>query len=110
MFLVHVYYHEVSDLFAPASATPFTVARTSASDLRRWLRLLIRNEGVGNYVVLDDLLEFRRGPARLRLQVLRNVFGADAEAFFELYAASSSNDVHPLSDAIIREAPTTQHY
>jgi hypothetical protein len=177
---MHVYYHEVSDLFAPASATPFTVVRTSASDLRRWLRLLIRNEGVGNYVVLDDLLQFRRArpdydfkyftyapyigseshlTASIRLlnqvfagvtdenvshfsrnvnlllknkalpiinlvgihmatavarthgvDALRNVFGADAEAFFELYAASSSNDVHPLSDAIIREAPTTQHY
>jgi hypothetical protein len=173
LFLVHVYYHEVSDLFAAASATEFTVARESASDLRRWLRLLIRNEGIGNYVVLDDLLEFRQASpgydfkyftyaphigseahlaASIRLlnqvfegvtdanvshfsenvnlllknkalpiinlvgihmatavarthgvDALRNVFGKDAEAFFALYASTAAHDVHPLSNAIIRE-------
>ena len=127
---MHVYYREVSDLFAPGSETPFSVARTSASDLRRWLRLLIRNEGVGNFVVLDDLLEFRRARpdydfkfihlvgihmatavARTHgVDALRNVFGVDAEVFFELYAASASNALHPLSDAIVRETPATQHY
>jgi hypothetical protein len=173
LFLVHVYYHEVSDLFAPAAATPFIVARDTASDLRRWLRLLIRNEGIGNYMVLDDLLEFRRArPAydykyfsyapligsashlaasiALLHQVfefatdanvtqfsenvnlllknkalpiinlvgihlataiasthgvdaLKNVYGLDAEAFFELYASTAAHAVHPLSDAIVRE-------
>jgi hypothetical protein len=174
LFLVHVYYHEVSDLFAPASATPFTVERRTASDLRRWLRLLIRNEGVGNYVVLEDLLEFRGArpdydfkyftyapyiesaahlTASIRLldqvfagvtdanvshfsrnvnlllknkalpvinllgihmaiaiarahgvDALRNVFGVDAEVFFAMYAASAANELHPLSDAIVRES------
>ena len=37
-------------------------------------------------------------------------FGVDAEVFFELYAVSASNDLHPLSDAIVRETPATQRY
>jgi hypothetical protein len=60
LFLVHVYYHEISDLILSEPAKRFSLNQRCALDLRRWLRLLIRNEGIGNYAVLNDLLEFRR--------------------------------------------------
>jgi hypothetical protein len=59
LFLVHVYYHELSHLNETAKGRRCSIEQLSAEDFREWVRLLIRNEGIGNYAVLDDLIQFR---------------------------------------------------
>lgn len=59
LFLVHVYYHELSYLNETAKGRRCSIEPSSAEDFREWVRLLIRNEGIGNYAVLEDLIQFR---------------------------------------------------
>jgi len=59
LFLVHVYYHELSDLNDTPRGRRCSVEQPSAGDFKEWIRLLVRNEGIGNYAVLDDLRRFR---------------------------------------------------
>jgi hypothetical protein len=59
LFLVHVYYHELSYLNETAKGRRCSLEQSSAEDFREWVRLLIRNEGIGNYAVLEDLIQFR---------------------------------------------------
>lgn len=59
LFLVHVYYHEASYLNETAIGRRCSMEQASAEDFKEWVRLLIRNEGIGNYAVLEDLMQFR---------------------------------------------------
>lgn len=56
LFLVHVYYHELSSLFYTQKSAAVSRAQLGPDDLKHWLLLLIQNEGLANYVVLDQLL------------------------------------------------------
>jgi hypothetical protein len=59
LFLVHVYYHELSYLNETPKGRRCSAEQLSAEDFREWIRLLIRNEGIGNYAVLDEVLQLR---------------------------------------------------
>ena len=59
LFLVHVYYHELSFLNETPKGRRCSSEQLSAEDFKEWVRLLIRNEGIGNYAVLEKLLEVR---------------------------------------------------
>lgn len=59
LFLVHVYYHELSALNDTPNGRRCSREQSSADDFKEWIRLLIRNEGIGNYAVLDDLIQLR---------------------------------------------------
>jgi hypothetical protein len=59
LFLVHVYYHELSYLNETPRGRRCSEEQLSAEDFREWIRLLIRNEGIGNYAVLEDLTQIR---------------------------------------------------
>jgi hypothetical protein len=93
LFLVHVYYHEVSGLFDGPEARRYSREQRTADDFRRWIRLLIRNEGIGNHAVMADVVRFagehpgselryftyaplvmREGPLEQAVEVLRQVF------------------------------------
>jgi len=95
LFLVHVYYHELSDLFDPPAARRYTLEQRTAEDFRRWVRLLIRNEGIGNHAVMADVMRFaadhpgyefryftyaplvgREGPLEQSVEVLRQALAA----------------------------------
>src|SRR5262245_37915843 len=58
LFLVHVYYHELSDLFDGPEARRYAREQRTAEDFRRWVRLLIRNEGIGNHAVMPEVRRF----------------------------------------------------
>ena len=60
LFLVHVYYHEISDLGYTPRCRRCSQARRTAEDFRYWIHLLIRNEGIANHAVLARLLRFRQ--------------------------------------------------
>lgn len=95
LFLVHVYYHEVSGLFDGPEAKRYAREQRTADDFRRWIRLLIRNEGIGNHAVMADVvrlarqrpcyqfryftyapLVMREGPLEQAVEVLRQVFAS----------------------------------
>jgi hypothetical protein len=59
LFLVHVYYHELSCLNETPKGRRCSTDQLSAEDFKEWVRLLIRNEGIGNYAVLEELIQFR---------------------------------------------------
>jgi hypothetical protein len=59
LFLVHVYYHELSFVNETAKGRRCSSEQLSAEDFKEWIRLLIRNEGIGNCAVLKELIEFR---------------------------------------------------
>jgi hypothetical protein len=59
LFLVHVYYHELSFLNETPRGRRCAQEQLSAEDFREWIRLLIRNEGIGNYAILEELAEIR---------------------------------------------------
>jgi hypothetical protein len=59
LFLVHVYYHELSFLNETPHGSRCSRKQVSADDFKEWIRLLIRNEGIGNYAVLGDLMQLR---------------------------------------------------
>jgi len=59
LFLVHVYYLELSSLNETPHESRCSSEQTSAEDFKDWIRLLIRNEGIGNYAILEDLIQFR---------------------------------------------------
>lgn len=61
LFLVHVYYHELTPLSYNARCRRCASSPASGADLKYSLRLLIRNEGIANYAVLDDLLRLVAG-------------------------------------------------
>lgn len=64
LFMVHVYYHEVTHLFYTDKCARCSAAQNNVGDLLYWVKLLIRNEGIANYVVLDELKNFTsRNPA-----------------------------------------------
>jgi hypothetical protein len=59
LFLVHVYYHELSSLNETPKGRRCSSEQVSAEDFKEWVRLLIRNEGIGNYAILEELLKLR---------------------------------------------------
>jgi hypothetical protein len=59
LFLVHVYYHELSFLNETPNGSRCSMEQLSADDFKEWVRLLIRNEGIGNYAVLGELTQLR---------------------------------------------------
>jgi len=59
LFLVHVYYHELSSINDTPNGRRCSNEQLTAEDFREWVRLLIRNEGIGNYAVLGDLIQLR---------------------------------------------------
>lgn len=59
LFLIHVYYHEVSSLFYTETSRRAAANPVTAELLKHWLLLLIQNEGLANYVVLDSLMRLR---------------------------------------------------
>ena len=59
LFLVHVYYHELSYLNETPNGRRCSSEQLSAEDFKEWIRLLIRNEGIGNYAILEELIQFR---------------------------------------------------
>ncbi len=59
LFLIHVYYHEISSHFYTETSRR-AVAKPNTPELfKHWLLLLIQNEGLANYVVLDSVLDLR---------------------------------------------------
>jgi hypothetical protein len=58
LFLVHVYYHEMSYLNETPEGRRCSSAQLLAADFKEWIRLLIRNEGIGNHAVLEELKQF----------------------------------------------------
>ena len=56
LFLIHVYYHEISSLFYTETSRRAANDSDTAELFRHWLLLLIQNEGLANYVVLESLL------------------------------------------------------
>jgi hypothetical protein len=59
LFLVHIYYHELSSLNDTPNGRQCSSEQLSAEDFKTRIRLLIRNEGIGNYAVLEDLIRLR---------------------------------------------------
>jgi hypothetical protein len=59
LFLIHVYYHEVSSLFYTETSRRAAAGPSTAELFKHWLLLLIQNEGLANYVVLEPLIKLR---------------------------------------------------
>jgi hypothetical protein len=59
LFLVHVYYHEITYLNETPDGRRSSREQSSAADFKKWIKLLIRSEGIGNYAVLEQLLQLR---------------------------------------------------
>ena len=57
LFLTHVYYHELTPISYTARCRRCASSPASGADLKYSLRLLIRNEGIANYAVLDELVQ-----------------------------------------------------
>src|SRR6266550_1732376 len=51
LFLVHVYYHELSFLNETPKGRRCSSTQLTAEDFKEWVRLLIRNEGIGNHAI-----------------------------------------------------------
>jgi hypothetical protein len=66
LFLVHVYYHELTSLYA-SDWSKRCETPTSAADLKHWLLLLVQNEGLANYAVLEPVLALREREPRPEL-------------------------------------------
>lgn len=55
LFLTHVYYHEISSLNYSDAASHYSKSQDTAEELKSWIRLLIRNEGIANFAILKDV-------------------------------------------------------
>jgi hypothetical protein len=61
LFLTHVYYHEISFLNYSQASRLYARCQNSPSEFISWIKLLVRNEGIANFAVMDDLVTFRDG-------------------------------------------------
>lgn len=61
LFLVHVYYHELSSISDTCNGRRYSHRQSTSEDFKNWIKLLIRNEGLGNYAILPELVEFMEG-------------------------------------------------
>jgi hypothetical protein len=59
LFLIHVFYHELSSQFYTENSRRAAANPDTAELFKHFIRLLIQNEGLANYVVLDEVLELR---------------------------------------------------
>ncbi len=59
LFLVHVYYHELSNLYDTPLSKRAASSPTTPDLLRHFLLTLIRNEGIANHVVLAPVIALR---------------------------------------------------
>lgn len=59
LFLIHVYYHEISCLFYTETSRRAAENPKTVELFRHWLLLLIQNEGLANYAILKSLLDLR---------------------------------------------------
>jgi hypothetical protein len=59
LFLIHVYYHEISSLFYTETSRRAVDESPTTEMFKHWLLLLIQNEGLANYIVLKPLLQLR---------------------------------------------------
>ncbi len=58
LFLTHVFYHEISSINNTERADEVERDIGNLSNYKYLIQLLIRNEGIGNYAILKDLMEF----------------------------------------------------
>jgi hypothetical protein len=59
LFLSHTYYHEISAVLSTPAAREAETNPVSAERFRKWMLLLIRNEGIANHAVLDVMRRLR---------------------------------------------------
>lgn len=59
LFLSHTYYHELSASLSSEAARAAESDPSTAERFQRWVMLLIRNEGIANYAVLEPLRRLR---------------------------------------------------
>jgi hypothetical protein len=59
LFLAHVFYHEISALVYTDRARALARERRGAADFRAWIRLLMRNEGIANVAVVEEMRRYR---------------------------------------------------
>jgi hypothetical protein len=60
LFLSHTYYHELSTALDTESSRQAAADPGTPGRFRHWLLLLIRNEGIANYAVLEQLRALRQ--------------------------------------------------
>ncbi|KGX89693.1 hypothetical protein [Pontibacillus marinus] len=58
LFLTHVFYHEISSINNTDWANEAERDFENLSNYKYLIQLLIRNEGIGNYAILKDLMNF----------------------------------------------------
>lgn len=66
LFLVHVYYHELSHRFYTTTSHRAAEGGDDPDTLRHWLLLLIQNEGLANHAVREQVLQLRAEGVPLR--------------------------------------------
>ncbi|NBJ68727.1 MULTISPECIES: DUF5700 domain-containing putative Zn-dependent protease [Clostridia] len=59
LFLIHIYYHEISFLNYTKYCEECVTDPLTPEKLKYYILTLIQNEGIGNYAVLEDLIKFR---------------------------------------------------
>jgi hypothetical protein len=81
LFLVHVCYHEIAEHFYTEASRRAAAERDGPDALRHWILLLVQNEGLANYAVLEPLLELRDELTTARYFTYMDAIGdADATA------------------------------
>lgn len=107
LFVIHVYYHEVSRLSFTERCRRCSSNQNTSEDFKYWIKLLIRNEGIANYAVLGDLLAFAdenddysfryftyarqltdRRSLDASFRLLRNVYGGVADSNLDSFRDS----------------------
>jgi len=100
LFLVHVYYHELSCINDTLDGRRYSQQQLTAEDFQKWIKLLIRNEGIGNYAILPELITLMEDNPdyQLRYFSYARQLGIDAalEAAVRIltYALGEVNDVN----------------
>ncbi|MGD6879665.1 DUF5700 domain-containing putative Zn-dependent protease [Bacillus infantis] len=60
LFLIHIYYHEISFINYTERSSYVSENHLKKADYLDYLKLLIQNEGIGNYAVLNELETFKK--------------------------------------------------
>ncbi|MFJ7747504.1 DUF5700 domain-containing putative Zn-dependent protease [Peribacillus sp. NPDC097295] len=59
LFLIHIYYHEISFINYTDFCKECSVSPDTPEKLKHFIINLIQNEGIGNFAVLESLIEYR---------------------------------------------------